>query len=93
MYQQPAQFNPYTNSSGYGGGYMPQMQNPYMQQQQNYYPPQQQYGYSQPFMAQPRQPTYAPPPPIVGRSSQMRGTPNVMRRAEGGITSLLDQDE
>ena len=92
MYQQPVPFNPYTNSSGYGG-YMPQMQNPYMQQQQNYYPPQQQYGYSQPFMAQSRQPTYAPPPPIVGRSSQMRGTPNVMRRAEGGITSLLDQDE
>jgi hypothetical protein len=30
---------------------------------------------------------------IVGRSSQMRGTPNVMRRAEGGITSLLDNDE
>jgi hypothetical protein len=26
---------------------------------------------------------------IVGRSSQMRGTPNVMRRAEGGITSLM----
>jgi hypothetical protein len=30
---------------------------------------------------------------IVGRSSQMRGTPNVMRRAEGGIASLLDNDE
>jgi hypothetical protein len=31
---------------------------------------------------------------IVGRSSQMRGTPNVMmRKAEGGITSLLDDSE
>jgi hypothetical protein len=28
---------------------------------------------------------------IVGRSSQMRGTPNVMRRAEGGIASLMDE--
>jgi hypothetical protein len=28
---------------------------------------------------------------IVGRSSQSRGTPNVMRRAEGGITSLMDE--
>jgi hypothetical protein len=44
--------------------------------------------------------TPAPPPrssgprqAIVGRSSQMRGTPNVMRRAEGGITSLMDDEE
>jgi hypothetical protein len=29
----------------------------------------------------------------VGRSAQMRGTPNVMRRAEGGIASLLDDVE
>jgi hypothetical protein len=29
---------------------------------------------------------------IVGRSSQMRGTPNVMRRADGGITSLMDDE-
>jgi len=42
--------------------------------------------------------TPAPPPrssgprqAIVGRSSQSRGTPNVMRRAEGGITSLMDE--
>jgi hypothetical protein len=37
---------------------------------------------------------------IVGRSSQMRGTPNVMntpavaaKKAEGGIASLMDRDE
>lgn len=30
---------------------------------------------------------------IVGRSSQSRGTPNVMRRAKGGIMSLMDDDE
>jgi len=37
-------------------------------------------------------PNYGPSQAIVGRSSQMRGTPNVMRRAEGGITSLMDND-
>ena len=44
---------------------------------------------------------YTPAPPrssgpsqaIVGRSAQMRGTPNVMRRAEGGIASLVDDVE
>jgi hypothetical protein len=44
---------------------------------------------------------YTPAPPrssgpsqaIVGRSSQVRGTPNVMRRAEGGIASLMDDVE
>lgn len=106
--QQP--FNPYTNSSGYGGfgggyggGYMPQMQNPFSYQQQSYQPSyqpsyQQQYNPYQmqsPFNYQQpaAQPNYGPSQAIVGRSSQMRGTPNVMRRAEGGITSLLDEDE
>lgn len=37
---------------------------------------------------QPAQTNYGPSRAIVGRSSQMRGTPNVMRRAEGGIASL-----
>jgi hypothetical protein len=44
--------------------------------------------------------TPAPPPrssgprqAIVGRSSQSRGTPNVMRRAKGGIASLMDDKE
>ena len=34
-----------------------------------------------------------PTTPIVGRSSGFRGTPNVMRRAEGGIASLMDDVE
>lgn len=124
--QQP--FNPYTNSSGYGG-YMPQMQSPFSYQQQSYQPSyqpsyQQQYNPYQmqtPFSYQQQsyQPTQLPayvydtirdldqyksqPVPqrmssgpsqaIVGRSSQMRGTPNVMRRAEGGIASLMDDVE
>jgi hypothetical protein len=124
MPQMQSPFNPYTNSSGYGG-YMPQMQqmyNPFSYQQQSYQPQMQ-----SPFSYQPSyQPSYggysnyggdfgggfnmytpvtqqpAPMPQrtssgpsqaIVGRSSQMRGTPNVMRRAEGGIASLMDEDE
>lgn len=34
-----------------------------------------------------------PTTPIVGRSAGFRGTPNVMRRAEGGIASLMDDVE
>jgi len=61
--------------------------NPYTNQYQT------PFSYQQP-MAQPAmQPNYGPSQAIVGRSSQMRGTPNVMRRAEGGIASLLDNDE
>jgi hypothetical protein len=57
---------------------------------------------SQPIQAyQPTTQPYQPPAvkssgpsqAIVGRSSQMRGTPNVMRRAKGGIMSLMDDDE
>jgi hypothetical protein len=73
---------------------IPQMQGPFsyqqpMQQMQSpfSYQPQQQY---QP-MAQ--RTSSGPSQAIVGRSSQMRGTPNVMRRAEGGIASLMDEDE
>jgi hypothetical protein len=77
--QQQAQFNPYTN----------QYQTPFSYQQ-----PQQQmqtpFSYQQP-MAQ--RTSSGPSQAIVGRSSQMRGTPNVMRRAEGGITSLLKKDK
>jgi hypothetical protein len=47
------------------------------------------YQQQSPFSYQQSQPSQA----IVGRSSQMRGTPNVMRRAEGGITSLMDDVE
>lgn len=66
--------------SGYGG-FMPQMQSPYSYQQ-----PMQQ--------AQPAQqsPLSSIGRAIVGRSSQARGTPNVMRRAEGGIASLMDDE-
>jgi hypothetical protein len=50
-----------------------------------------------PVTQQPTQPvaprSSGPSQAIVGRSSQMRGTPNVMRRAEGGITSLMDDVE
>ena len=55
-----------------------------MQAASSYSPqPQTPFSYQQPAAQQ----------AIVGRSSQMRGTPNVMRRAEGGIASLLDNDE
>ena len=73
----------YQNQTGYSGGYqgyMPPMQTPF-----SYQPMQQ--------PMQQAQPNYGPSQAIVGRSSQMRGTPNVMRRAEGGIASLLDNDE
>jgi len=129
--QQP--FNPYTNSSGYGGfgggfggGYMPQMQSPFSfqqpsYQQQSYQPSYQQQSYQPSYQPsyqqqsyqpsyQPQynpyqmqspfsyqqpaaQPNYGPSQAIIGRSSQMRGTPNVMRRAEGGIASLMDDVE
>ena len=85
-------FNPYTNSSGggfggggFGGGY-----GGFMPQQQMYQPQQQQ---MQSLPVQPAQTNYGPSRAIVGRSSQMRGTPNVMRRAEGGIASLTSSIE
>jgi hypothetical protein len=85
---QQAPFNPYTNSFGGGfggfggyGGFMPQMQSPYSYQQ-----PMQQ---AQPV---PQRTSSGPSQAIVSRSSQMRGTPNVMRRAEGGIASLMDDE-
>lgn len=80
MPQMQTPFNPYTNTSmgGYGGGYGGYSG----------------YGMQSPFSYQQQaQPNYGPSQAIVGRSSQMRGTPNVMRRAEGGITSLLGKDE
>jgi hypothetical protein len=73
---------------GFGGGQQPQQQyNPYQQ-----YQPQQ--PYDQGFVA-PQQPVIptssGPSQAIVGRSSMGRGTPNVMRRAEGGIIDLMDK--
>jgi hypothetical protein len=80
-YQQPQQMQ---SPFSYQQPMQQQMQTPFSYQQQ--YQPQQ--------MQQPMQRTSSgPSQAIVGRSSQMRGTPNVMRRAEGGIASLLDNDE
>jgi hypothetical protein len=88
-YQPQQQYNPY------------QMQTPFSYQQQSYQPTQlpayvydtirdlDQYK-SQPV---PQRMSSGPSQAIVGRSSQMRGTPNVMRRAEGGIASLMDDVE
>jgi hypothetical protein len=54
-------------------------------------------NYQQPMQQAPAQPvaprSSGPTTPIVGRSSGFRGTPNVMRRAEGGIASLMDDVE
>lgn len=74
---------------GFGGfnPYAMQMQTPFMYQQPTQQPVAQ--SVQTPFssgMSQPRQ-------PIVTRSAQVRGTPNVMmRRAEGGIASLVDDE-
>jgi hypothetical protein len=57
------------------------------------------YGMQTPFSYQQPAPqpviprSSGPTTPIVGRSSGFRGTPNVMRRAEGGIASLMDDVE
>jgi hypothetical protein len=89
---QPMQFNPYTNALSYSAG-MPQMQSPF-----SYQRPQQQmqtpFSYQQP-MQQPvaQRLSSGPSQAIVGRSSQMRGTPNVMRRAKGGIATLLKKQK
>jgi len=87
-YQQPMQrmqtpFNPYTN----------QYQTPFSYQQPMQQQMQTPFSYQQPMQQPAAQPNYGPSQAIIGRSSQMRGTPNVMRRAEGGIASLLDNDE
>jgi hypothetical protein len=84
-YQQPS----YQQQS-----YQPQY-NPYQQYEQSigsYSPYQMQspFSYQQPT---PQRTSSGPSQAIVGRSSQMRGTPNVMRRAEGGIASLTDNVE
>ena len=80
-YQQPAQ------QMNWQTGQMMQPAQPQMQTPFSYQQPTQQ-------MQQPMaQTNYGPSQAIVGRSSQMRGTPSVMRRAEGGITSLLKKDK
>jgi hypothetical protein len=92
------QYNPYQQYENSLGSYNPyQMQSPFSYQQPQQYNPYQQYQDLTPpppieEVAKPP-PNYGPSQAIVGRSSQMRGTPNVMRRAEGGITSLMDDVE
>lgn len=47
----------------------------------------------QPAQPMPQRTSSGPTSPIVSRSAGFRGTPNVMRRAEGGIASLMDDVE
>jgi len=88
--------NNYSGSDGgnYGGNQLQQFQPQQFQQFQQplyqRYQPQQQY--QQPQYQQPQRRSSGPSSPIVGRSSSLRGTPNVMRRAEGGIMSLMDEE-
>jgi hypothetical protein len=98
MYQMQQPYNPFSYQQQ---SYQPQMQTPFSYQPSyggydnyggdfgggfNMYTPVTQ----QPT---PQRTSSGPTTPIVGRSSQMRGTPNVMRRAEGGIASLMDDVE
>ena len=88
---------PQSMYGGMGGmGGMGQQPQQYMQQQVPQYMQQQVPQY----MQQPSAPaapiaqrTSGPSQPILSRAAMARGTPNVMRRAEGGITSLLDDSE
>jgi len=93
--QQQQQYNPYQQQQYNPFGYQQQQYNPYQQQQYSPFSYQQQYN---PYDSYPQ--TYQQPQPVVptssgpsqaiyGRSSAMRGTPNVMRRAEGGIAGIL----
>jgi len=92
MPQMQTPFNPYTNSFGYGGY---GMQSPFSFQPQ--FQPQMGMGMQTPFSSGMSQPapqrvSSGPAQAIVSRSAGLRGTPNVMRRAEGGITSLMDAE-
>jgi hypothetical protein len=94
--QQQQQYNPYQQQQQQYNpfGYQQQQYNPYQQQQYSPFSYQQQYNpydsYPQTYQQQPVVPTSSgPTSPIVGRSSGFRGTPNVMRRAEGGIAGIL----
>jgi len=71
----------------------PQQQQPMQQQQAQFNPYTNQYQTPFSYQQPAAQPNYGPSQAIVGRSSQMRGTPNVMAapvaKAKGGIASLL----
>lgn len=72
---------------GYGGGF-----NPYAMQMQTPFNPYTN-SFQSPFaFSQQPQTNYGPSQQIVSRSAGLRGTPNVMRRAEGGIASLMDDE-
>lgn len=73
--------------------FMPQMQTPFNPYTNSFgggfgggFMPQMSMGMQSPFRSS------GPAQPIVSRSAQVRGTPNVMRRAEGGIASLVDDE-
>jgi len=72
--------------NNYGPAFgMPQMQTPFNPYTNSFQSP---FSYQQ----QP-QTNYGPQQAIVSRSASMRGTPNVMmRRAEGGIASLVNEE-
>jgi|GEM_PF-4198837 len=82
-------YNPYSSQEQYNP-YSSQEYNPYqMQSPFSYQQPRYDDSYQQP-QPQPVVPTSSgPSKAIVGRSSGSRGTPNVMRRAEGGIAGIL----
>ena len=95
QYQQPS-YNPFMQQQyqqpqqQYFQPQQQQYQQQYQQPQQQYRQPQQQYRQPQPQFVPPNvQRSSGPSQAIVNRSSQLRGTPNVMRRATGGIISLL----
>jgi hypothetical protein len=104
MYQMQQPFNPFSSQQS---RYQPQMQTPFSYQPsyQPSYGGYDSYGgdfgggfnmytpVTQQPAPMPQRASSGPSQAIVGRSSQMRGTPNVMRRAKGGIASLMDKDE
>ena len=85
----PMAISQYGQGPDYYGMGLGQMMNTPFNPYTNSYQQQSPFSYQQPQS----QPNYGPSQAIVGRSSQMRGTPNVMRRAEGGIASLMDDVE
>ena len=87
--QQQPQYSPFSYQQP---SYQQQSYQPSYQPQYNPYQMQSPFSYQQPA-PMPQRTSSGPSQAIVGRSSQMRGTPNVMRRAEGGIASLMDDVE
>lgn len=95
-FQTPFSYMQQGQMGGYSGG-MDGGPNAFMEQQRQYAQPGQDYRtvtQQQIQQAQQQQPqtNYGPSQQIVSRSAGLRGTPNVMRRAEGGIASLMDDE-